>query len=138
MSHVPRILTGAALLAATGCAGVTECSCVAPHTAIAVSGAVVVDADPLPGAVVEARVAPGQCAADAMPSSDLGSTVTATDGRYETTLGTTRTGAACLIVTARKYAPNLIAGTRRIDLTLPQTLGGETQRIQADVMATAQ
>lgn len=138
MSRVSRLLTTSVLLAATGCVGATECSCVAPHTAVEVSGTVTAGATPLAGAVIEVRVAPGECVAGAAPASDLGSTVTAANGGYEVTVGTTRTGAACVIVMARKYAPDLVAGTQRIDLTLPPTLGGEIQRIRADVAATPQ
>ena len=133
MSRFPRLITAAALLATIACSGATECSCVAPSTTIEVFGTVTAAGAPLSGAVVEVRVAPGQCEADAALSSDIGTTQTASDGRYTATVGTTRTGAACLHVRAIKFDAPQATTTRRIDTTLPATLGGGQPRVQADV-----
>jgi hypothetical protein len=138
MSRVSSLIASISLLALTACMGTTECSCVAPSTGLTVSGTVSLTGAPLTNAYVRVNVAPGLCEAAASPiASEVGGAETGVSGTYEARLGTTQTGPTCVIVTATKFDPGEISGTRRIDVSLPTALTGETREIRADVATAA-
>ena len=138
MSRVSSLIASISVLALAACMGVTECSCVAPSTGLTVSGTVSLTGAPLANTYVRVNVAPGVCEAAASPiATEVGGAETGATGTYEARLGTTQTGPACVIVTATKFDPGEISGSRRIDVSLPTTLAGEIREIRADVATAA-
>src|SRR5262245_50562184 len=138
MSRLSSFVASVFLLVLTACMGATECSCIAPSTGLAVSGSVSFAGAPLADATVRVNVAPGTCEAAASPIAvEVGEATTGVSGTYEARLGTTQTGATCIIVTATKFNPDFLTGTRRIDVSLPTTLAGETREVRADLVAAA-
>ena len=110
------------------CTTTTACDCVAP-TVVVVGNVVGV----LPPVRIEARLAQSPCPAEASASGSVNIAETQNDGTYRVGIPLPSPGAACVVVTATKFANQPITVTRRVEATITKMPATGPQEIRVDM-----